>query len=147
MKYLKRFESHEESMSREQMCDILCNCGYTIEELESCSDYELSDMCKTCNMDSALENLKEQNNYMFFGNLETMKDMIDKLLQMDKSKIDSVLNDHDWASDHISVANENLEQVYNFLKNNINNELIGGPKIQGPEVKKVKPYQIKIKSD
>jgi len=149
MKYLKKFESHE-GMSREQMCDILCNCGYTIEELESCSDYELSDMCRTSNMDSSLKE-QNQNNYMFFGNLKTMKDMIDKLLQMDESKIDSLLNEHDWASDHISVANENLEQVYSFLKNSNPNELIGGPKSSypipdGPEVKKVKPYVTKYRN-
>jgi hypothetical protein len=26
MKFLKRFESHEEGMSREAMCDMLCKC-------------------------------------------------------------------------------------------------------------------------
>ena len=57
---------------------------------------------------------------MFFGNLETMKNMIDDLLQMDESKIDAILSEHDWASDHISVASENLEHVYNFLKNHGN---------------------------
>ena len=52
---------------------------------------------------------------MFFGNLETMKRLIDELLTMDESKIDAILNEHDWASDHISVATENLEQVFDFL--------------------------------
>jgi hypothetical protein len=61
--------------------------------------------------------LKENTNYMFFNNLETMKKMIDELVQMDSSNIDEILNEHDWASDHISVANENIEHVYNFLKN------------------------------
>ncbi len=261
MKFLKRFEAHEEGMSREEMCDMLCKCGYTMEELEGCSNYELAEMCRTSNQESAetnesyeswtreemcdylcncgytmneleecpnselaemcrecdekneetneakgekwiqdaikkpgalrkemkkgegekitaseikdeLDKLKkkdkdkskpgvqglgkkdltkfrqlqlaktlkglkehqEQNNYMFFGNLETMKNMIDELLQMDESKIDAILNEHDWASDHISVANENLEHVYNFLKNhgNPNDELIGGPKAAYP---------------
>jgi hypothetical protein len=52
---------------------------------------------------------------MFFGNLETMKRLVDGLLEMDHSQIDSILNEHDWASDHISVATENLEQVFDFL--------------------------------
>jgi len=145
MKFLKKFEAHEEGMSREEMCDMLCKCGYTPEELESCSNYELAEMCKTSNsnQDSAEGTYehREQNNYMFFGNLETMKNMIDELLQMDESKIDDILNEHDWASDHISVANENLEHVYNFLKNHgnpndakllHNGELIGGPKASYP---------------
>jgi len=114
-----------EGMSREAMCDMLCNCGYSMEELEGCSEYELAEMCRNSNMDNVqgtyeskrLREHQETENYMFFGNLETMKNMIDELLQMDESKIDAILSEHDWASDHISVASENLEHVYNFLKN------------------------------
>lgn len=63
----------------------------------------------------SLKEHKEHENYMFFGNLETMKRLVDELLQMDHAKIDSILTEHDWASDHISVATENLEQVFDFL--------------------------------
>ena len=62
-----------------------------------------------------LKEHQETDNYMFFGNLETMKRLVDELLTMDQSQIDSILNEHDWASDHISVATENLEQVFDFL--------------------------------
>lgn len=62
-----------------------------------------------------LKEHKEQENYMFFGNLETMKRLIDELMKMDQHKIDQILTEHDWASDHISVATENLEQVFDFL--------------------------------
>jgi len=55
MKFLKKFEAHEEGMSREEMCDMLCNCGYTMEELEGCSNYELAEMCRTSNEESAGE--------------------------------------------------------------------------------------------
>ena len=64
---------------------------------------------------SSLKEHQEQSNYMFFGNLETMKRLVDELLSMDQSKIDAILTEHDWASDHISVATENLEQVFDFL--------------------------------
>lgn len=63
----------------------------------------------------SLKEHQEHSNYMFFGNLETMKRLIDELMKMDHSKIDDILNEHDWASDHISVATENLEQVFDFL--------------------------------
>lgn len=118
MKFIKKFESHEVGMSREEMCDMLCSMGYEMNELEICSDSELADICRDSNMNRSegLREHRETENYMFFGNLETMKNMIDDLLQMDESKIDAILNEHDWASDHISVANENLEHVYNFLK-------------------------------
>ena len=64
---------------------------------------------------SSLKEHNETSNYMFFGNLATMKRLIDELLTMDESQIDAILNEHDWASDHISVATENLEQVFDFL--------------------------------
>jgi hypothetical protein len=54
-------------------------------------------------------------NYMFFGNLKTMKRLVDRLLEMDENEIDQLLTEHDWASDHISVATENLEHVFNFI--------------------------------
>jgi hypothetical protein len=60
---------------------------------------------------------EESNNYMFFYNLEAMKKMIDNLSKMDQNRIDKLLDEHDWASDHISVAAENLEHVYNFFTN------------------------------
>jgi hypothetical protein len=113
-----------------------------MSELEICSDSELADICRNSNMNSTestyesrhLKENRETENYMFFGNLETMKNMIDDLLKMDESKIDAILSEHDWASDHISVANENLEHAYNFLKNQCNpdGELMGGPKSSYP---------------
>jgi hypothetical protein len=64
---------------------------------------------------SMKENVSEPKNYMFFSNLENIKKMIDELSKIDKSEVDNLLSEHDWASDHISVATENIEHVYNFL--------------------------------
>lgn len=58
-------------------------------------------------------------NYMFFGNLETMKRMIEELMQMEPSKVDMILkNGHEWAVDHIASSADDIQEVYNFLKNN-----------------------------
>lgn len=58
-----------------------------------------------------------QQNYMFFRNLNLMKDMLEEICNMDAAQIDSMLTDgHDWASDHIASATENLEQVFSWLK-------------------------------
>jgi hypothetical protein len=56
-----------------------------------------------------------KSNYMFFNHLRVMKNTIEELMEMDHDKIDATLDEHDWASDHISVASENLDQVYHFL--------------------------------
>lgn len=43
MKLIKRFEGY---MSREEMCSVLCRCGYNMSELEECSNQELEEMCR-----------------------------------------------------------------------------------------------------
>lgn len=58
----------------------------------------------------------EESNYMFFNNLSRIKRFADMLLEMDKSRIDDMLNNgHDWANDHVTKAKENLNQVFDFF--------------------------------
>jgi hypothetical protein len=57
-------------------------------------------------------------NYMTFSNLQQMKRQIDMLMELDEDVIDEIIqNGHDWADDHISVAKENIDQVFDFLMN------------------------------
>ena len=58
---------------------------------------------------------QETQNYMFFSNLQTIKRLVDEMLEMDETELDHMLTEHDWASDHISVATENIEHVFNFV--------------------------------
>lgn len=58
----------------------------------------------------------EKQNYMFFSNIQEMKRMLDEMSQMNEMELDQLLNEHDWASDHMSVATENIEHVYKFLR-------------------------------
>lgn len=59
-------------------------------------------------------------NYMFFGNLETMKRIIDELVQMDRTQVDEILKGgHEWAVDHIASSADDIQEVYNFLKNSV----------------------------
>jgi hypothetical protein len=65
----------------------------------------------------------EHNRYMFFSNLEQMKRQAELLLDLDYDQIHAILEDgHDWADDHITVAKENLDQVFDFMMNEINGE-------------------------
>jgi hypothetical protein len=64
----------------------------------------------------------EHNRYMFFSNLEQIKRQAELLLDLDESVIHEILeNGHDWADDHITVAKENLDQVFDFLMNETQN--------------------------
>lgn len=65
----------------------------------------------------------EQSNYMFFSNLKQMKRQIEMMLDMDPNMIDKIIqNGHDWADDHISEAKTNMDQVFDFLKNEMDKE-------------------------
>lgn len=60
-------------------------------------------------------------NYMFFGNLEQMNRQTQMLLELDPKMVDSILKDgHDWAADHIAEAKNNMDQVFDFMMNTIN---------------------------
>ena len=64
------------------------------------------------------EEQKMSSRYMFFSNLEQIKRQCEMLLEMDQNEIENILeNGHDWAQDHISEAKNNMDQVFDFLKN------------------------------
>ena len=57
-------------------------------------------------------------NYMFFSNLEQMIRQAQLLLELDPMEVEAILKGgHDWADDHITVAKENLSQVFDFMMN------------------------------
>ena len=64
-------------------------------------------------------------NYMFFSNLEQIKRQCEKLLSLDKSMIDNIIqNRHDWADDHISEAKNNVDQVFDFFMGKVDEDSI-----------------------
>jgi hypothetical protein len=59
--------------------------------------------------------------YMFFSNLEQMNRQTELLMDLDQSQVESILeNGHDWAQDHIAEAKNNMDQVFDFIMNEIN---------------------------
>jgi len=67
--------------------------------------------------ESELEERPE--NYMFFDNIEQMGRQCDMLMKQNKNTIDSIMKQHDWAQDHIAEAKSLLDQVFDFLMNQI----------------------------
>jgi hypothetical protein len=67
--------------------------------------------------------LSEQENerYMFFSNLEQLHRQTAMLLELGEDTVVSILeHGHDWAQDHVAVAKENIDQVFDFMMNQIN---------------------------
>lgn len=80
--------------------------------------------------------------YMFFQNLEQMKRQCEILLEMDESSIESLLNNgHDWADDHISEAKNNMDQVFDFIMNEMdttnNNQTMTDDVMENKKVVKI----------
>ena len=58
---------------------------------------------------------------MFFSNLEQLIRQCQLLLELDPQVVDGILtNGHDWADDHVTVAKENIDQVFDFMMNEVN---------------------------
>ena len=70
-------------------------------------------------LETNMEN-EEGDNYMFFSNLELICNMSEEMLELDRETLDDLMSGHDWAEDHISSAKENIQQVYEFLKSELN---------------------------
>lgn len=66
--------------------------------------------------------LREEHSsrYMFFQNIEQMKRQCEILLEMNENEITTILEDgHDWAQDHIAEAKNNMDQVFDFIMNEV----------------------------
>ena len=64
-------------------------------------------------------------NYMFFSNLKQMRRQIDLILEMDQDMVDQILqNGHDWADDHVTEAKTNMDQVFDFLMNETEEDVV-----------------------
>jgi len=69
------------------------------------------------------EDKEKTDRYMFISNLKQMCRQAELILKQDVEQIESLLDDgHDWAQDHVAVAKENLDQVFDFLMNKIKNK-------------------------
>lgn len=63
------------------------------------------------------------NHYMFFGNLKTIKKYVDAMLQMDPHHVQEILNNgHDWAADHIATSKDDIQEVGDFMMNEMHDD-------------------------
>jgi hypothetical protein len=66
-------------------------------------------------------NEERPKNYMFFQNLKAIKHHAEMLLSKSPEELDSTIsNGHDWASEHIATAKDDLEEVCNFFTHGMN---------------------------
>jgi hypothetical protein len=75
----------------------------------------------------------ETTNYMFFSNLKTIHRLSEELLKMDETEMDNILNEHDWAEDHIATCKDDIEEVFNFFRGLKDGEETSTEEISKPE--------------
>jgi hypothetical protein len=64
------------------------------------------------------------SNYMFFGNLKIIKKYVDAMLEMNVDKVQQILSDgHDWAADHIATSKDDVQEVGDFLMNEMHHDV------------------------
>lgn len=60
----------------------------------------------------------EKQYYMFFQNLASIKHYIEEISKMNPDDVDALLrNGHDWAADHITSAKDDVQEVAEWIRN------------------------------
>ena len=67
---------------------------------------------------------EDGSGYMFIQNIETMHghlSMLIKIMQDENSlnAIKEIMKEHEWAVDHLSTSKDDIEEVFNFLMNEV----------------------------
>jgi hypothetical protein len=66
----------------------------------------------------------DQQNYMFFQNLHTIKRMVEKMLALNPQEVDTLLsNGHAWAVDHISTSADDVGEVGTWMCNELGRDM------------------------
>ena len=85
---------------------------FTQPEIVTVNDVGDSDTDECCNDDIQY--------YMFFQNLETIKTKIEEILSLNRKDVDNKLKDgHDWAADHVTTSRDDIEEVADFILNEL----------------------------
>ena len=76
-----------------------------------------------CNCSKSCTCNSKAGNYMFFGNLKIIKKYVDAMLQMNPDQVQEILsNGHDWAADHVATSKDDIQEVGDFLMNEMHQD-------------------------
>jgi hypothetical protein len=88
-----------------------------------------------------MEGGQEKQHYMFFANLTSIKHYIEEILKMDPEEVDKYLkNGHDWAADHIATSKDDIQEVADWIRNEMEGE--GSSEESGEEM--IEPENIEV---
>jgi alanyl-tRNA synthetase len=89
-----------------------------------------------------MEGGHDKQHYMFFANLTSIKHYIEEILKMDPEEVDNHLkNGHDWAADHIATSKDDIQEVADWIRNEIEG---GHGSSEEPGEEMIEPENIEV---
>jgi hypothetical protein len=91
-----------------------------MERIVSFDDFrkKASEIAEDDHTQGHMEGGDEKQHYMFFANLTSIKHYIEEILKMDPKEVDNHLrNGHDWAADHIATSKDDIQEVADWIRN------------------------------
>lgn len=114
MAFIKSFDDFHLYESDDEMGDEFEDTADSPEEIES-TEIEEPVVAEPA-AEPVAETPAEPKHYMLFQNMKTIKSHIDMLMSLDVEAIDHIIDaGHDWATDHIATAKDDIEEVCDFL--------------------------------
>jgi hypothetical protein len=96
--------------------------------------------------DNHMDGGQEKQHYMFFANLTSIKHYIEEILKMDPEEVDNHLkNGHDWAADHIATSKDDIQEVADWIRNEIEGE--GSSEESGEEIFEPENIEVEVEDD
>ena len=113
-----------------------------MERIVSFDDFKKKDIKIT--EDDNMEGGKQH--YMFFANLTSIKHYIEEILKMDPEEVDNHLkNGHDWAADHIATSKDDIQEVADWIRNEIEGE--GSSEESDEEIFEPENIEVEVEDD
>lgn len=95
--------------------------------------------------DDHMEGGEEKQHYMFFQNLASIKHYIDEIMKMSPEEIDNLLkNGHDWAADHIATSKDDIQEVAEWIRNEMEGGSEEAPAGEEEEEVLVEPENVEV---
>lgn len=81
-----------------------------------------------------IQNEQSHERYMFFQNLKQIERQCHYILsKVDESTVEEMLNNgHDWADDHVTEAKSLMDQVFDFIMNEVKGHHHDGEEMNEP---------------
>ena len=116
-----------------------------MERIVSFDDFrkKATEIAEDDHIQDHMEGGEEKQHYMFFANLTSIKHYIEEILKMDPKEVDNHLrNGHDWAADHIATSKDDIQEVADWIRNEMEGK--GGEEASPSGEEMIEPENVEV---